>query len=262
MTLLRAAIIQFAPVLKDPVTNVNKVASLTKDIRGVDLMVLPELANAGYNYRNPDEAVECSENLESGIFASFLHSLAWEKKCYIVSGINENDRGVLFNTAIIVGPDGFIGKYRKVHLFLNEKEYFQPGNDSGNVFSVKGAKIGLQICFDYLFPEPWGIIARKGADLICHPSNLVTPFAFKVLPAHAVANRIFILTANRTGYERSLRFAGRSQVLDPSGDIVAKASAVKEQVLVKDIDTAMSKNKMITVRNHVFKDRRPECYEE
>ena len=259
---LHSAIVQFTPKLGDPVYNLKKVDELSRSLNGVDLIVLPELANAGYNFRDYDEALACSESIENGTFTKFLFFLARKKNCYIVSGINENDGGTLYNTAILAGPDGLIGKYRKVHLFMNEKDYFEPGNLDFPVFNIKGATVGLQICFDYLFPEPWGILARKGAEVICHPSNLVTRFAFKVLPAHAVSNRIYILTANRTGTERNLKFTGRSQVLDPKGNVMVKASAGYQEVLEVVIDTSLSKNKMITERNHVFRDRRPDLYKE
>lgn len=259
---LRSAIFQFAPKLGDTDFNIRKVTALSLDLNGVDLIVLPELANAGYNYHDLDQAVACSEDIHNGSFTAFLCELARRLDCHIVSGINENDAGTLYNTAILVGPQGLIGKYRKVHLFMNEKDYFEPGNLDFPLFNINGAMVGLQICFDYVFPEPWGIIARKGADIICHPSNLVTEFAFKVLPAHAVSNRIFILTANRTGTEGNLHFTGGSQILDPNGDILVKAHTSREEVIQVVIDTALSKNKMITERNHVFNDRRPHLYKE
>jgi predicted amidohydrolase len=116
------------------------------------------------------------------------------------------------------------------------------------------------ICFDYLFPEPWRIMAQKGADLICHPSNLLTENAHRCLPGISLMNRIYIATANRTGTERGITFNGRSVITDPTGIITRMASPDKDEVISFEIDTQLSGNKMITPRNHVFDDRRPEYY--
>jgi predicted amidohydrolase len=228
---------------------------------GSKLVILPELSNAGYNFNSFDEAYQNSEVIgKNGLFQDFLLQQASEKQIFIVSGINEREDDKLFNTALLVGPGGIIGKYRKIHLFMNEKDIFQRGNAGLPVFDLGDFKIGIMICFDYLFPEPWRIVAQNGADLICHPSNLLTENAFRCLPGLSLMNRIYIATANRIGTERGITFNGGSLFTDPAGRVINKSSADKTEIITVEIDTQISGNKMITSRNHVFNDRRPDVY--
>jgi predicted amidohydrolase len=118
----------------------------------------------------------------------------------------------------------------------------------------------MMICFDYLFPEPWRIMAQKGADIICHPSNLLTVNAQRCIPGLSLMNRIYILNANRTGTERDTVFNGNSLICRPDGKIIEMASQDTTEVLTHTIDIDLARNKMVTSRNHVFIDRRPELY--
>jgi predicted amidohydrolase len=255
------SIIQFQPELAKPEENIRRLKPLFDTIQGSRLVVLPELSNSGYNFKRFNEAYQYSEIIGSnGIFQDYLISVAKSKNIFIVSGINEREGKKLFNSAILVGPAGIIGKYRKAHLFMNEKDIFQRGNSGFPVFDLGDFKIGIQICFDYLFPEPWRIMAQKGADLICHPSNLLTENAHRCLPGLSLMNRIYIATSNRIGTEGDLTFSGRSVFTDPSGKMAEMASPDKTEIITFEIDTQLSHNKMITARNHVFDDRLPEMY--
>jgi predicted amidohydrolase len=118
----------------------------------------------------------------------------------------------------------------------------------------------MLICFDWMFPEAWRILALKGADVICHPSNLVLPYAQQAVPVHGMINRTFNITANRTGSERGIKFTGQSIISDPEGRVMRKASPDKEGVVITDIDLSLARNKMITARNHAFNDRIPSEY--
>ena len=176
-------------------------------------------------------------------------------------GFNERHNALLYNSAILIGPKGYIGKYRKLHLFMNEKDYFKPGDVGLPVFDIGLCKIGMLVCFDWIFPEVWRILALKGAEIICHPSNLILPgFAQKAVPIHALTNRVYIVTANRIGTEGDLSFTGLSTIADPKGEILVQASQAEEEVGIKDIDITMARDKMITHRNDVFSDRRPGEY--
>jgi predicted amidohydrolase len=255
------SIIQFQPELAKPVENVKKLEPLFEMASGSHLVVLPELSNSGYNFRSREEALQCAEEIgKGGIFQDFLIGTARQKNVYIVSGINEREGGELFNSAILVGPSGLVGKYRKMHLFMNEKDIFSKGNTGLEVFDIGGFRIGMMICFDYLFPEPWRILAQKGADLVCHPSNLLTENPHRCLPGIALMNRIYIATANRTGTEGDLLFNGRSFFTLPTGQMVKMLSLEGTEVSTLAVDLQMARNKMITPRNHVFDDRRPEAY--
>jgi len=257
----RISIIQFQPVLAEPAENIRRLEPLLDAVQDSRLIVLPELSNSGYNFSGFEEAFRCSEAVgERGVFQDFLLTMAKTKGIYIVSGINEREGDKLYNTAILVGPEGLVGKYRKMHLFMNEKDIFQKGNAGLPVFDIGELKIGMMICFDYLFPEPWRILAQNGADLICHPSNLLTENAHRCIPGISLMNRIYIATANRTGTEGQLTFNGSSLFTDPGGRIIVMASPDKTEIISSVIDTQLSANKMITLRNHVFDDRRPDVY--
>ena len=119
--------------------------------------------------------------------------MAKEKNAVVVSGINEREGDRLYNASVMVDASGIIAKYRKIHLFMNEKDIFQKGEGDLPVVDIDGCKIGMLICFDYLFPEIWRMTAMKGADIICQPSNLITQNALRCTPALALMNKIFIL---------------------------------------------------------------------
>ena len=125
---------------------------------------------------------------------------------------------------MVIGPNGYLGKYRKIHLFGTEKNCFDPGNSPLKVFDIGSARVGVMICFDWRFPETARTLALSGADLIAHPSNLVLPHCPQAIITRCLENRIFIVTASRVGTEKrtptnSLNFIGQSQVVDPDGDI-------------------------------------------
>jgi predicted amidohydrolase len=257
----RVSIIQFQPELLKPEENIRRIKPWLDKVPDSHLVILPELANSGYNFNNPEEAMASSEVIDGkGLFQEFLISEAIDRDLFIVAGINERDGNILYNSAILVGPDGLIGKYRKIHLFMNEKDIFQPGNAGLPVFDLGDFRIGIMICFDYLFPEPWRILAQKGADLVCHPSNLITENPHKCLPGISLMNRIYVATANRIGTERDITFNGKSFFTDPLGNTVHRLTAKEPGVASIDLDLNLSRNKMVTPRNHAFLDRRPEIY--
>lgn len=258
---MKVGFIQFAPVLGNVQANIRKISELIIHAKRADLIVLPELSNSGYNFESREQARATSEEIPTGVFVNFLASLCRENNLHIVSGLNERDNDCLYNTAVLIGPQGFIGKYRKLHLFLNEKDYFIPGDVGLPVFDIGSCKIGILICFDWIFPEVWRILAMKGADIICHPSNLIIPgLGQKAVAIHAVTNRVFVVLANRIGAERDFTFTGMSTVADPKAHVLVQASGTEEEVKVVDIDVSLARDKMVTPRNHVFADRRPQEY--
>jgi predicted amidohydrolase len=258
---ITVAVVQFGPKLADIDLNIMKINGLLDQVRDARLIVLPELAVSGYNFSSFEEAYDKSEPLESGSYVQFLVDKAREKNAYIVSGVNERVKNQLYNTAVTIGPQGIISVYRKIHLFMNEKDIFQPGSGDMRVVDLGGFKAGMLICFDYLFPEIWRMQAVKGADIICHPSNLLTQNAQRCIPGLALMNRIFVLTANRTGSEGDLHFNGQSFITDPHGNVLMKASPDKDEILTASLDLELSRNKWVTSRNHAFYDRRPEVYQ-
>jgi len=258
--IIKAGFLQFNPILGDSDKNIRTIRKLIGSDIDANLLVLPELSNSGYNFESREQAVSVAENTENSRFIDFLVSMAKDNNMFIVSGFNEVDQGKLYNTSILVGANGLLGKYRKVHLFMNEWDIFERGDLGFPVFDLGFCKIGMLICFDWMFPEAWRILALKGADVICHPSNLVLPYAQQAVPVHGMINRTFNITANRTGSERGIKFTGQSIISDPEGRVMRKASPDKEGVVITDIDLSLARNKMITARNHAFNDRIPSEY--
>ncbi|HOP05882.1 MAG TPA: nitrilase-related carbon-nitrogen hydrolase [candidate division Zixibacteria bacterium] len=260
---MKLGIIQIAPVLGDRAATIARLQPLLDQATDADLIVLPELCNSGYNFSSPTQARELAESAEDGPFVQYLTEYCKLHNTHVVSGLNERDSSYLYNTAVLIGPAGPIGKYRKIHLFWNEKDIFQPGDLGLPLFDIGSARIGMLVCFDWLFPEVWRILALKGADIICHPSNLVLPeLCQKAIPTHAVCNRVFVMTANRVGTEGELTFTGRSIIASPKAEVIAEGTSTGEEFISADVDIAMARDKMLTPRNHAFNDRRPECYRE
>lgn len=259
--MLKVAQIQFDPQIGQAEKNLQKAEFLINQSGGSGLLVLPELANCGYNFIDRKQALAlASEPLKSD-YVEMMVEASKKHGFSIVSGFHEKEGNELFNTSLLISKKGIIGKYRKIHLFMNEKDIFCKGNLGLPVYQIDNYTLGMLICFDYLFPEVWRILALKGADLVAHPSNLVTKFAHKVVPAQAIMNRIFVFTTNRIGTERNLTFTGKSFAVNPLGDIINQ-SGEGEEIIFTDFDLLFSRNKMITERNHVLNDRSANDYRE
>lgn len=258
---MKIGYVQFAPLLGDLEATIEKLEPLIRQGESADLLVLPELCNSGYLFREYEEAWNSAEEIDRSAFIEFLTLKCRDLGMHIVSGFNEKDGNHLYNTAVLIGPRGFMGKYRKIHLFLNEKDYFRQGNTGLPLFQAGSCRIGMLVCFDWIFPEVWRILALKGADCICHPSNLVLPgLAQRAVPVHALTNRVFTVTANRVGTEGDLTFTGLSTISDPGGNVVLQAGGTGEEVGIVEIEPELARDKKATARNDLFEDRRPELY--
>jgi predicted amidohydrolase len=261
--MIKVAQIQYQPVLGDEEASLENLRELIFSTRHkAGLIILPELANSGYNFKDREEAMKMAETVDESEFIDWLRRWALMHETDIVTGFLEKEGDKLFNSSVLITKRGQKHIYRKVHLFMNEKDIFDVGDLGFPVFDLDGYKLGMMVCFDYLFPEAWRILALKGADVIAHPSNLVTYNAFKVVPAHAVMNRFFIFTTNRIGKEDDLTFAGKSFSVNLKGELLAEASSDRPEVIYTKIDPLEARDKMITERNHVLNDRFPELYKE
>nr|WP_319401568.1 nitrilase-related carbon-nitrogen hydrolase [uncultured Carboxylicivirga sp.] len=258
--MIKVGLVQFAPKLGDVTANISHVREIIDSKKRCNLYVLPELANSGYRFKNRDEAILYSERTTDSPFIKALFSIAEEKQAYIVAGFCERSGDKLYNSSVLLGPVGLIGIYRKLHLFLDEKDIFEAGNLGLPVFDTPIGKIGMQICFDWMFPETWRVLAMKGAELVAHPSNLVLPYCQSVVASYALLNRYFIATTNRVGKERDLTFTGQSVLVSPQGETLLHGADQQVKLLKKEIDLSEAHNKNITARNHAFNDRRTDVY--
>jgi predicted amidohydrolase len=258
---MKIGYLQFAPLLLDAPATRARLADLLATTPAVELLVMPELANSGYRFPDRPTALAAGEVPAASPFVGLLTDWCRQHSAHVVTGFHEREGDVLFNSALLIGPGGVLGVYRKLHLFLNEKDIFAPGNLGLPVFDLGGVKIGMLVCFDWVFPEVWRSLALDGADIICHPSNLVLPgFAQRAVPIHALINRVFTITANRIGTEGELTFTGLSTIADPLGNVLVQGPQADVDVQVVEIDLAKARNKQITPRNDVFADRRPDQY--
>ncbi len=251
------AFYQFAPRLGERDANLEMIRKGTVN-RSFDLLVLPELCTTGYAL-TPEELDRFSEPVPDGPTVSFMLRYSQEKKSTIVWGMAEREGDRFYNSAVLVHQGFFLGKYRKVHLFLDEKDLFTPGDLPFTVWDVNGVRTGIMICFDWAYPEAARTLASRGAQLIAHPANLVLPLCQKAMPVRALENRIFTVTANRTGEERGLRFTGQSLICAPGGKILKQARK-RPSFGSAEIDPVEASDKRMTARNSLFEDRRPSFY--
>lgn len=240
-------------------------AIIAMDSIKADLIVLPELFATGYQFTSLTELEMLAEEIPQGPTCDSLISYASNNNLYIVFGIAERHKGKFYNSAALVGPNGLIGMYRKSHLFFEEKLFFSPGDTGFNVYDIGCARVGLMICFDWWFPEAARTLALMGADIICHPSNLVLTGCHKAMTTRSLENAVYSVTANRIGREArggklELRFTGKSQIVDPKGEVILSLDDNKEGIAVVDLDVKRARDKSITSMNDRFYDRRPELY--
>ena len=257
---VKIGILQFAPVPGDIEANIKKIDGLLEPNPHSDIMVLPELASSGYNFKSREEAINSSEPINDSRYIDFLIQKARALNTWFVSGINEREDDKLFNSAVLVSPNGVEGIYRKMHLFNREKIFFEPGNSGLPIFETPFGIVGILICFDWMFPELWRVLALKGAQIICHPSNLVLPFCQSAIPGYALTNRIFVATANRVGKERDLTFTGQSVLVNPNGEYLLRGDHQNEEILSADIEPELAEDKQMTPLNDAFEDRRTDFY--
>lgn len=263
MPRIRIAYVQGQPKFGRTEDNLEDGLALAATV-DADLVVLPELWSSGYVFSSHAEVAQLAEDAKRGATAQALRWAARHERRHYVAGFPEVARGRYYNSAMLVGPTGVKAVYRKLHLFEREREWFSPGNRRLAVHRVGSARIGLMICFDWRFPEVGRVLALMGADVLVHPSNLVFANAQDAMRTRAIENRVYTVTANRTGTERrrggTVPFTGRSQIVAPSGEVLARAGVKDVCAQAVDIDLAESRKKRITARTPIFENRRPAYY--
>src|SRR6185436_3809496 len=165
---------QYAPEFGQVKRNLDHVSERISGIQ-CELLVLPELFATGYQFVTKSEIESLAEPVPDGLTTKRLTELARMHGMYLVAGLPERAGASIYNSAVVVGPAGFVGCYRKTHLFFEEMDYFSPGNTGFQVWDCGAARVGVMVCFDWFYPESARVLALKGADIICHPSNLVLP---------------------------------------------------------------------------------------
>jgi predicted amidohydrolase len=235
---------------------------------GCRLVVLPECALTGYVFESRDEAL--AHALETpGPETDALVAACGRLGLHAVCGLLARDGDVLRNRAVLAGPDGIVATYDKTHLpFLGVDRFVEPGEGPLQPVDTPLGRIGIEICYDLRFPEVTRALALSGAEIVAHPTNW--PLAARsnadfMTRSRALENRIFLLTSNRVGRERSAEFCGWSQIVDTLGVRLAEADETGEALLVAEIDPAVARDKDIVpepgeYEMRLFGDRRPELY--
>lgn len=275
---VRVAVVQFDPQVG--IENLERNAKvvherLTAAVENkARLIVLPELATTGYCFSGREEAYAHAEPVPTGPTVQGWVAFAAKHDVYIAGCLVEQDGLQLFDTAVLVGPDGYIGRYRKTHLWNNEKLWFTPGDEGYPVFETKIGRIGLLVCWDIWFPEAPRILAQLGADIICTPTNWVwtppplydasgTCMAAYLTMTAAHANNVFIAAADRVGQERGSGFMGNSLIAGTNGWPVGRIAGPDEDtILYADVDLTAARSAPIwTPLNDLHRDRRTDLYD-
>jgi N-carbamoylputrescine amidase len=260
-SLITVAAIQIEPHVGDKDYNLLKMDEFIDKAadQGATLLVLPELANSGYIFNTREEAFSLAEPVPGGPTTDFLIKKAKERNLYIVAGIDEIDGGLLYNSAVLVGPEGYIGTYRKNHLWDEEKIFFE----------LPFGRVGMMICYDGWFPESTRILRLQGADIVLNPTNWVyvpgviteeKPVSPDMHSGFAHANSVFIISADRVGLERGCTFLGLSNIAGPTGTI-KRASWNNEEIITAEINVIDARYTIWTKFADLLKDRRTDLYD-
>lgn len=265
--MLKVGYVQSSPIFGEKYKNFEEIERLLIGVKA-DLIVLPELFSTGYTFISKEESRSLAET-KDGETASFIRELSIKSGAIIVAGFAEIENNEVYNSSLIVDGNKVVDTYRKIHLFNKENLWFAPGNRKPNVYFLRGFTLGVMICFDWMFPEVARVLSLNGAQIIAHPSNLVLPNCQSLIGMRCIENRVFIITANRTGREirgcDDFDFTGCSQVTSFYRDatnslVLSSAPRNNSHVAIVDIDLTMANNKSINPYNNLFTARRTEFF--
>jgi predicted amidohydrolase len=263
--------IQCDPQLAQPDHNLAMIAAWAERARaaGAALAIFPECAVSGYCFDSAAEALEVAETIP-GPSTAALVALAQRLDMHLVVGMLERADDQLYNVAVLAGPTGLIGCYRKIHLpFLGVDRFTAHGRGGFQVYDTPLARVGLNICYDCSFPESARVLMLHGADLIALPTNWPESGGCNipdfVVPTRALENKVYYAAINRVGTERGVRFIGRSSIVNPYGQRIAAAGEDVEQLLLAEIKPAEAREKHIVRvpgehEIHRLNDRQPDQY--
>ncbi len=269
-TNFRIAGVQMDIRIGEPEHNLQRMIEAVRETSRsqATLAVFPECALTGYCFESLAEARPFAESIP-GPATDRLGQIAKELGVYVVFGLLEVDHSRVFNACALVGPDGVVGTYRKVHLpFLGVDRFTTPGDRAFSVLDAGGLRIGMNICYDAAFPEASRVLALQGADLIVLPTNWppgAECTADFVLNTRALENAVYTMAVDRVGEERGFPFIGKSRICDTSGNTIASADHANPAIIYANIDVTKARNKKIVrvPHKHVinrFADRRPDLY--
>ncbi|KPG01352.1 amidohydrolase [Rhodopseudomonas sp. AAP120] len=260
----RAATVQFEPTMYEKERNIARLVALCEEAAagGARLIVTPEMGTTGYCWYDRDEVRPFVETVP-GPATDRFQKICETHGCYIVLGMPEVDSAtdLFYNTAVLIGPQGIVGKHRKSHPYIAEPKWAANGDVAHQVFDTELGRIGLLVCMDLHFFETARLEALAGADVICHISNWLaerTPAPYWI--TRAFENSCYVIEANRWGLERTVQFSGGSCVIAPDGSIAASIDS-GDGVAYAQIDLGAVRKREV-LGEKVFAKRRPELYAE
>ncbi len=270
-TPLKIAVVQTQPVLMQPNENLTKVLLSLRQAADnqARLIVFPECALSGYMFTSRDEALAFAQTVP-GPATEALSAACQELDVHVILGLLEQDRDRLYNSSVLVSPEGIIGHYQKCHRpYLGVDRFVEAGDTPFPVFSTPMGRIGMFICYDIMFPESARVMALRGADILALPANFPRGRGEKVInhvvTARALENWVYVIVANRVGQERNASFAGLSKIADATGETLALASPDREEIIYGEVNIGAARQKHLIIipgqyEVDCFKDRRPELY--
>lgn len=267
---MKIAGVQMDVALGQPAANLAKIISkLTETAAaGATLAVFPECALTGYCFDSREEALEHAETIP-GPSTQRLAEACAATNSFAVIGMLEAAGDSLYNAAVLVGPAGVLGSYRKVHLpFLGIDRFTSYGDRPFAVHAAGGLNVGMNICYDASFPEAARCMALQGADLIALPTNWPPGSecaAASAINTRALENGVYYIAVNRVGEENGFPFIGHSRIADPTGATLATLPHDNEAILYAEIDLSLARNKhyvRVPGKHEIdrFADRRPHLY--
>ena len=267
---VRVAAVQMEPRIGEVDANLKTILDRLREATasGARLVVFPECALTGYGFESKDEAMRHAEPVP-GLSSKEVASACAELDAYAIYGLLERDGDRLFNVAVLVGPRGLVGSYRKVHLpYLGVDRFTDPGDRPFEVLEIDGLRVGMHICYDGTFPETGRVLSLLGADVLVLPTNwpVQALTTAEHLPAtRAIENVVYVMAVDRVGEERGCRFAGTSSIAGPGGEILAKAGVEAEEIIYADIYPEIARRKrLVRVPGRYeldrIADRRPGFY--
>lgn len=263
---LAVGLIQMNCRLADKAANLSRAEALIRQLDGpTRIACLPEMFNTGYNRDGLGQMIFDLAEPVPGETTAELGRLARESDLAIVAGVierGESGAPSIYDTVVLINREGeLIGKYRKSHLYPDEKRYFSQGNELP-VFELAGSRVGVAICFEHAFPQIFATLALGGAQVVFNPSAVPVGFGYLQdlrTRARAQDNQIFVVAANHVGAEGDARYCGRSQVADPRGEVVAMAPGDQEAALTVILRLDLIEEQRD--QEPVFRNFRPELYD-
>ncbi|MCD8194669.1 MAG: carbon-nitrogen hydrolase family protein [Tannerellaceae bacterium] len=240
---MKVGFFQYNVIWRDREVNLSYIRSKIKDST-FDLLVLPELFTSGYAFESKEELIPFAENLEDSHSVRFLTKLMKECGGYITGSIPELCDEKLYNTSIIVGAEGLVTSYRKIHLPTYEKRAFNAGDKIVSC-SCNETNVGLTVCFDAWFAPLSSGLKLQEVDIICHSACFGGKITPAIIPIRALENQCFYISCNRIGTElfsgEPDSYCGESQIVSPDGKILIKAGN-EELLSIIDIDLSEVNN--------------------